>query len=84
MPKWVPFLTARTCAFSLRSVAIAQTSVVGEPEVDQSSQVDGGDTQSRAELVPLDAAESDSSVVVLSRARRWIVRPWVDIFGSPK
>ena len=37
---------------------------MGEPEGDQSSQVDGGDSGAESHLVPLDAAESDSAVVV--------------------
>ena len=35
-----------------------------ESEVDQSSEVDGGDAQRKTQLVPLDAAEADPSVPV--------------------
>ena len=48
---------------------------MNEPELDQASQVDGGDAGREAHLVLLDAAESDAPVTVTSGWSGKTLRP---------
>ena len=64
----VTLLTAWTCAVP-SDVGESPGSVVGEPEINQTSPVDGGDPGREAHLVLLDAAESDAPEAVSHEPR---------------
>ena len=57
----VPFLTIRACAPVLGDSELP-CSVIGQTQIDQPAQVEGGDSMREPELIALDTAETNPSV----------------------